>query len=133
MSRYDEYKNYMTKEDIELAKLEDQSLTRFILGLILTIPYGAIAFFDVWKMRDALPLVLIQLFPGVDSGNPTRLYTYISILVGGLAWFITFALLWFVLAQPGLSIKKRLVKLAIWCTAAAALYLVLQLMTTLVI
>ena len=76
MGRYDEYKDYMTQEDKELAKREDQSLSLFIFGLILTLPYGAIAFFDVWKIRDALPLLLIQLFPGVDSGNPTRLYTY---------------------------------------------------------
>ena len=133
MAKYNEYEYYMTEEDKARARREDQSLWRFICGLLLTIPYGVIAFFDVWKMRDALPMLLIQLFPGVEDGNPTRLYTYISILFGGLMWFITILVLWYTISKPNTTLKKRLTTTVIWCAAAALVYALLHFMTTLVI
>ena len=85
------------------------------------------------ELRDALPMVLIQLFPGVEGGNPTRLYTAVSILIGGLAYFITIMALWFKLAKPGISVKKRLFTLAAWCVGAIIVYVLLNAATTLVI
>lgn len=133
MSRHNDYDDMMTAEDRALAKKESQSFHIFIGGFLMTTVYAAIAFFDVWKMRDALPMLLIQLFPGVEGGNPTRLYTAISILIGGLAYFITIMLLWHQLAKPGIGAKKRILTLIIWCAGAAVVYVLLNALTGLVI
>lgn len=133
MRKHDKYANYMTPEDRALAKKENSSFRLFIIAFLMMLVYASIAFFDVWKLRDSLPLILIQLFPGTDGGNPTRLYTALSIIIGGLAYFITIMVLWFQLARPEQSVWRRLATLAIWCAGAAAVYLLLNAATTLVI
>lgn len=112
----------MTEEDRAMAKRENGSLSRFLLGFALACVYGVIGFFAVWEARDALRFLLITLLPGVRSGQPSQLYDYLSILVCGVAWLVTFLLLWFAMCKEKTSLRHKLIVLAIFCLSAAALY-----------
>ena len=110
----------MTPEQRALAQRENRGLLRFLAAFLLTCLYGVAAFFAVWALKDALPVLLLRLFPPVGDGDPARLYVAVSILVGGLSLLVTFFLLWFRLnrAEAGWARKFRL--LALYCLGAGA-------------
>lgn len=123
----DKYSEYMSEEDRLRAKEENQSLGRFVLALLLACVYGVLAFFLVWRIHDVAPSLLNMYFPGEDHNDPFRLYRFITIFVGGLAWFVTFAALCFKLSKPGVSIRRKLVTLAGWCAGCGFLFLLVEL------
>lgn len=122
----DNYSDYMTEEDRLRAKKENQDLGRFVFGLALACVYGVLAFFFVWRMHDVLPSLLNMYFPGKDQNDPFRMYRFITIFAGGLAWFITFSVLWLKLSRLCISIRRRLVMLACWCGGCGVLFLLLE-------
>lgn len=122
-----EYSEYMSEEDKLLAKKDNQSLGRFVMGLLLACTYGALAFFLVWRMHDVLPSILNMYFPGTSHADPFRLYRFIVICAGGFGWFITFCVLWFKLAKPETTVKRKLVTLACWCAGCALAYVLVEL------
>lgn len=125
--RKDKYSEYMSEEDRLLAKKENQELGRFVFALLLACVYGVLAFFLVWRIHAVVPSLLNMYFPGEEQNDPFRLYRFVTIFVGGLAWFITFAALWFRLSRPGISLRRRLVTLAGWCAGCGFLFLMVEL------
>lgn len=123
----DKYSEYMSEEDRLLAKKENQELGRFVFALLLACAYGVLAFFLVWRIHDVAPSLLNMYFPGEEQNDPFRLYRFITIFVGGLTWFVTFAVLWFKLSRPGVSIRRRLFTLACWCGGCGLLFLLVEL------
>ena len=110
----------MTPEQRALAQRENRGLLRFIGSFLLSCVYGAIAFFAVWAWKEALPVLLLRLFPGEADGDPARLYIAIAAVSGGLILLITFFLLWFRLNREELSQPQRLRILGLFCLGAAA-------------
>lgn len=112
----------MSEEDKRLARSED-SFGRFLMAFCFAAVYGVVAFFTIWKLHETVPSLLLRLLPGVQDGNPVRLYKALVILTAGLGWFVSLLFLLFRCNRPGRPLKKRLLDLVIWCAVAALLYL----------
>lgn len=123
----DNYSEYMSEDDRRLANRENRALARFIFALLLACVYGVLAFFLVWRLHAVVPSLLNMYFPGKDHNDPFRLYRFITIFVGALAWFITFAALWFRLNRPDTGIRRKLFTLACWCAGCGFVFLLVEL------
>lgn len=108
----------MSEEEARLAKSENRSLLRFITAFLLSCVYGLIALFAVFRLRETLPPLLYALRPGSDGNDTARLYTAVVIIAAGLAWIISFLLLWRRLSRTDTAPSKKLRALAFFCGGA---------------
>jgi hypothetical protein len=112
----------MDREDRLRARRENRALFRFIAAFFMSCAFGAIGFFAIWTLKDAVPALLRALFPPEAQQNPNQLITYATMFVAGIAWLAAFLSLWFSLERTE-HLSKRLLKLAIWCACAGLIWL----------
>ena len=112
----------MNEEAARLARRENRALGRFFAAFAGACVYGGVAFFAVWRVRDALPPLLYSLFPGVDGGDMARVYMAAVIIAAGLLWMVTFFLLWRQLNRDDLPLSRKARVLALFCLGAGLVY-----------
>ena len=108
----------MSEEEARLTRRENRALGRFIAAFFASCAYGGLAFFAVWRLRDALPPLLYRCFPGAEGGDMARVYIAATIIAAGLAWLITFLLLCRQLNRDDLSLPRKARTLILFCLGA---------------
>ena len=108
----------MSEEEARLARKENRALGRFAAAFLASCVYGGIAFFAVWRLRDVLPPLLYRWFPGTEGGDMARMYVAAVIIAAGLAWLITFLLLWRRLNRDDLALARKARALVFFCLGA---------------
>ena len=108
----------MSEEEALLAKSENRSLLRFIASFLFSCVYGLLALFAVFRLRETLPPLLYSLNPGHEGNDTARLYTAVVIIAAGLAWVISFVLLWRKLSLTDKPSSRKLLSLALFCAGA---------------
>ncbi len=112
----------MTEEERRLARRENAWFLRFLRAFALSSVYGALGFFALWTIKDAVPALAAAFLPMIPQSNPYRLISYLTISVAGVAWFASYIALWLILDRTS-GARNAFRKLAVWCAVAALIWL----------